>query len=177
MSPARPAVQSPKFYDPNLPQKCGVGWFLFHMKCAVRVRDWDRAIIGWGEGGSPVWNWRERETGRVGSWGAIWWIRRLSWDGGQEHNALRCMERWDNIIRKYIVMNKTSYKMIFSLLWMRKYNDHAINLVTLFCASDFSTNDAIAAESFYISILWPPLHIKRCSLFLKTQPVFQLSDI
>ena len=141
------------------------------------VRDWDRAIIGWGEGGSPVWNWRERETGRVGSWGAIWWIRRLSWDGGQEHNALRCMERWDNIIRKYIVMNKTSYKMIFSLLWMRKYNDHAINLVTLFCASDFSTNDAIAAESFYISILWPPLHIKRCSLFLKTQPVFQLSDI
>ena len=54
--------------------------------------------------------------------------------------------------------------MIFSLLWMRKYNDHAINLVTLFCASDFSTNDAIAAESFYISILWPPLHIKRCSL-------------
>ena len=162
MSPARPAVQSPEFYDPNLPQKCGVGWFLFHMKCAVSS--------GLGPGYYRLGGGRqpglelERETGRVGSWGAIWWIRRLSWDGGQEHNALRCMERWDNIIRKYIVMNKTSYKMIFSLLWMRKYNDHAINLVTLFCASDFSTNDAIAAESFYISILWPPLHIKRCSL-------------
>ena len=67
-----------------------------------------------GGGRQPVLE-LERETGRVGSWGAIWWIRRLSWDGGQEHNALRCMERWDNIIRKYIVMNKTSYIKWYSL--------------------------------------------------------------
>ena len=84
------------------------------------------AIIGRGEAGgrqTPAGAGIGEKRDRVGSLGAIWWIRRLSWDGGQEHNAVRCPEMRDNIIREYLVMNKTSYNMILCFGLESKYND------------------------------------------------------
>ena len=85
-----------------------------------------RAIIGWGGAGgsrgpSSHWNWRTGERrDRVGSWGAIWWIRRLSWDGGQKHNV--CGVQSCDTITKYFENKIES----------RKYNEHMSKLVTFF---------------------------------------------
>ena len=116
----------------------------------------------WAPGGARQWPGYYRPGGggraaaeredRVGSLGAIWWIRRLSWDGGQKHNAVRCPERRDNIIRNILLWIKTSYMIILCFGLESKYNDRPWSISSRCFASDFSTNDAIAAESFYISI-------------------------
>ena len=99
------------------------------MKCAVSSR-WGRVWPGYyrlgGSGRQPgppahtgIGEPGERRD-RVGSWGAIWWIRRLSWDGGQKHNV--CGVQSCDTITKYFENKIES----------RKYNEHMSKLVTFF---------------------------------------------
>ena len=178
MNPARPSSPAVKFYDPNLPQKCRrVGWFLFHMKCAVSSSSrWGRAIIGRGEARGatrpPAGAGIGEERPSRGSWGAIWWIRRLSWDGGRGHNGVRCPGRRDNIVRNILLWIKLVRGNHILRCWFLEssMNDHDQSRHVVLPRT-FQRAMPLRQKVFTL-VFWPPsLHIKRCSQKLNSLQV------